>query len=93
MSVNLDTEILNFEGKSFDDKPVILRDILIQSLLAESKDVKTPKEKGEDFVLACELRDSMDYKFTSEQVTKLKTKVGTFYATIIYGRVVEILEK
>lgn len=93
MKIDLDIVLKGTDDADLTEngKPVILRDILVNSLMSLSKqDVGI---SGVDKYKRYELAMNLDGNLKSEDITLIKKLVGQMYTPLIIGRVYDILEK
>jgi hypothetical protein len=93
---DLTNPILTLEGKPVNDekeKPLTYAKALgAASINALESD--TPEQKYSDFSLAVKITKTPEaIAFSSEEITRLKTKVGKFYGPLVVGRVWDLLEQ
>ena len=72
------------------NKPVILKDILVNTVLNE---VEKDEDKLANFKMAMKIQNSNDtVDLSTEELGKLQQKIRKLYNTLIVGQVFEILE-
>jgi len=95
MKINVNSHLLNFEGKEIlgDDKlPVEAKSIIANAIVAESQEhLLTGEVKSKAFQIGIKLY-SKEPDFTVDQLAFIKERVGFFYNALIYGRICELLE-
>lgn len=85
------------QGQGADAKDMTLKDVLNTALLMENHQ-ETPKPTGKDkadrFYLAYKIEHASDegVKLTSEEVTLIKTLVGTAWPPLVVGQTYSMLE-
>ena len=102
MKIDFDKQLVNFEGeplKNEQEKPVTLRSICANALLANEVDSSgRPKEvSGEDklkrYNLANKIHGSTaPVEIKSEDIVEIKRMLAANYSTLIVGQVFKILE-
>lgn len=97
MKTKLNQEMLGIDGITVlpqpeTGKPLILKDVCINSLLAPVQDdtEKTKYEKYELFVLLRDAGNEVDLR--SEQVVLLKKCIGKFQPPLIMGQAFDMIE-
>jgi len=80
----------NPDGKGI---PLTLKDICINAILQPEKD-DTEKQKYEAYELFVKIRDckTAEIELTTEEIVKLKKKIGVVYMPLILGQAWDYLE-
>lgn len=72
-----------------------VRDILVDSLLADHEDEKgklSADEKLKRFILATDIQKNSEIELKSEQVVLIKQLVAKSYNTLIVGQIMQIID-
>jgi len=75
-------------------RPLTLKDACINALLSTPQDERnlTGVKKFIRYSLATKISNDENVELTNEEIVEIKALVGKMYATVVVGRVYEILE-
>jgi hypothetical protein len=102
MKLNLDQNILNYDGKPVElppqpdnPKPLLtLREVVEKAIsLTKEGEILTAEKKLYVFQLGIKVlsKKRKEYDLTSDQLAFLKERVNTFYGPLVYGRFLEFI--
>lgn len=93
MKLNVNQSLFNIKGNVLlddENKPVILKNILINTTLSE---VDKEEDKLANFKLAMKVENAKDeLELSTEELSKLQQKIRKLFNALIVGQVFEILE-
>ena len=99
MKINLTTQMKQADGiKPIANRdpeknglPMTLKDVCINALLAPDQK-ETEKDKYSDYELFQKLRDVKEIDLKSEEIVRIKKKIGLIYPALIMGQAFDLLE-
>ena len=75
-------------------RDLTLKDICINSILAQEEKQKDGKEKYTDFEIFIKLRDAKkEVELSSEEISRIKEKGNLVLGVLVYGQLCDYLEK
>ena len=88
------TEACRLCGRSQEETPVILRDILCNALMTSRRDQKAVdgKKQVEQYELALRIQREDEVELSTQDAGKLQNLVAEIYAPLVTGQVWLILE-
>jgi len=91
--MNLNTEITDFDGNSFPDKPTI-KSAVMGSLINVLRGDETlaAEQKVKMFELAMRIHGAEQIELTAEDVSLIKERVGKAYPPMVVGRVFQAID-
>lgn len=94
---NTPLKTFNNEQMKSEGKPVLLRNILINCLMMSDNQnlglKSTPEQKLRAYELGVEITNKEEVDLKAEDITFIKERLGKLYNPLVYGQIVEILEK
>jgi len=90
LGVNGTTPLLNQETKC----NLTLRDVSINAILAPEEKQSDAKKKYTDYEIFVKLRDATkEIDLSSEEISRIKEKGALVLGVLVYGQIVDMLEK
>ena len=99
MKINITQKIKAPDGikglpNSETKKDLTLKDICINSLLAPEEKQSDAKKKYTDYEIFVKLRDATkEVDLSSEEISRIKEKGALVLGVLVYGQIVDMLEK
>lgn len=98
MKVNLETTINDITGKPVKNETqetITIRKVLSQALLSAGQDEKDQEKKYKRYLLLTDINNAKNtgIEISSEQASDLKYLTNETYGPLVYGQVVDAIEK
>lgn len=94
MKINFDSTLKTLSGEDIktEDKPVAMKTVVVDSLLAFTEERLTGEEKLARYNLAQKINVGGDIDLTVEEIAKIKKTVGETRPTLIVGQMFNHIE-
>lgn len=97
MKINTEKILKTMDGKNLkkeDDQDVLIKDVILNSLLAHFPDEQglTGEEKVKRYALALKVHKNAAPDLSIEDLSMVKKLVGKMYPALIVGQMWEVLE-
>lgn len=98
MKINVNEELTSLDGSILIDesgKPLTVKNVLTISLISPTPNESlSGDEKYAHYDLSKRVHEAEpDLNVTVDEAVILKKRVGLFYGALVYGRIVDIIEK